>query len=318
MNSEVSRGTAYGALAYFLWGSFPLYFKLLDASAPVEILVHRVLWSLVVCMIALAVTQGFSDLRAILAAGRTTALLALAAMLIAVNWGVYIYAVNSDHVVEAALGYFINPLVTVALGVLVLRERLRPAQWVAVGIGAIAVLVLAISYGRPPWLALVLACTFGSYGLVKKQVGGTVGALAGLTTETLVLGPVAAVTLAWFEVTGRGTFTVDAPWQGLLLASVGVVTVGPLLLFAAAARRVPLVTMGLLQFLTPALQLLCGVLVLHESVPAVRWAGFALVWLALIVLSSDSLATARADRRATRDASSEPESVDPELALPSS
>ncbi len=317
MNSEVSRGTAFGAFAYVLWGSFPLYFKLLDDSDPVEILAHRVLWSLLVCLIAITVAQSFKQLRAVLSSGRSTALLSAAAVLIAVNWGVYIYAVNSDHVVEAALGYFINPLVTVALGVLVLRERLRPAQWAAVGIGVTAVLVLAAGYGRPPWIAWILAFSFAGYGLVKKQVGGSVGALAGIATETLVLAPVAAVVLAWFERSGRGTFGLNAPWQALLLASMGVVTVVPLLLFAAAARRVPLTTIGLLQFITPVLQLLCGVLVLGESVPVVRWIGFSLVWLALVVLSADSLATARRDRRDRRAvrAGVKPEAVDPELAL---
>ena len=169
MNSEVGKGTLYGTFAYLLWGSFPLYFKLLDASAPLEILAHRVLWSLLACLIALAAVRSFGELRAVLASGRSTALLTVAAVLIAINWGVYIFAVNSGHVVEAALGYFINPLVTVGLGVLVLREQLRTAQWTAVGIGAVAVLVLALGYGRPPWIALILACSFGGYGLVKKS-----------------------------------------------------------------------------------------------------------------------------------------------------
>jgi chloramphenicol-sensitive protein RarD len=283
----------------------------MDDSSPLEILVHRIVWSLLVCLIAIAVAQSFGELRAILTAGRATVLLTVAAVLIAVNWGVYIFAVNTDHVVEAALGYFINPLVTVALGVLVLREHLRTAQWVAVGIGAVAVLVLAIGYGRPPWIALILAASFGGYGLVKKQVGGRVGALAGIATETLVLAPIAAGVIVWYELTGRGTFSLNAPWHGILLASAGLVTVGPLLLFAAAARRVPLTTIGLLQFLTPVLQLLCGVLVLHEAVPAVRWAGFGLVWVALIVLSADSLASVRNQRRSA----GEPETMDRELLL---
>jgi chloramphenicol-sensitive protein RarD len=226
-------------------------------------------------------------------------LLAAAAFALSLNWGIYIYAVNSGQVVEAALGYFINPLVTVALGVAVLRERLRRTQWAAVGIGALAVAVLTVDYGRPPWIALFLALSFGCYGLVKNRVGGSVGALSGLTTETLVLGPVALAVLAWYEATGRGTFTVNAPWQALLLASSGLVTVGPLLLFAAAARRVPLTTMGLLQYLTPMLQLLCGVLLLGEFVPPARWVGFGLVWLALVLLTADSL---RAARRAAREA----------------
>jgi chloramphenicol-sensitive protein RarD len=226
-------------------------------------------------------------------------MLAVAAVGIAVNWGIYIYAVNSGQVVEAALGYFINPLVTVALGVLVLRERLRPAQWAAVGVGLVAVVVLTIDYGRLPWIALTLAFSFGMYGLIKKQVGGTVGALAGLTTETLVLAPVALVALVWYEASGHGAFTHDAPWQGLLLASAGLVTVGPLLLFAASARRVPLTTMGLLQYLTPMLQLVVGVTLLGEHVPPARWVGFGLVWVALVLLTADSLTAARRNARRT-------------------
>jgi chloramphenicol-sensitive protein RarD len=184
-------------------------------------------------------------------------------------------------------------LVTVLLGVVVLRERLRPLQWAAVGVGTLAVVVLTVDYGRPPWIALTLAVSFGLYGLIKNRVGAAVGALAGLTSETLVLAPVAAAVLLWFEVTGRGHFADNPPWQGLLLASLGLVTVVPLLLFASAARRVPLSTMGLLQYLTPTLQLLCGVVLLGERMAASRWAGFGLVWLALAVLTVDMLATAR-------------------------
>jgi len=301
MNSEGRRGVGFGFAAYFLWGVFPLYFRALDASGAVEILLHRILWSLVILAVVVGAARATrADLRAVLRRPRLVGVLAAAALALSLNWGIYIYAVNSGQVVEAALGYFINPLVTVALGVVVLRERLRPAQWAAVGIGALAVAVLTADYGRPPWIALALACSFGCYGLVKNRVGGSVGALSGLTTETLVLGPVALAALAWYEATGRGTFTVDAPWQALLLVSSGLVTVGPLLLFAAAARRVPLTTMGLLQYLTPMLQLLCGVLLLGEYVPPARWAGFGLVWLALVVLTADSLRTAHRTARETR------------------
>lgn len=263
-----------------------------------EIVLHRVLWSLVVCLVVVALTGALADLRTALRTRRTVLLLGAAALLIAVNWGVYVYAVNSGHVVEASLGYFITPLVTVMLGVIVLRERLSRGQWTAVGIGAFAVAVLTAAYGRPPWIALVLACSFGTYGLLKNRVGGQVGALAGLATETLLLAPAAAAVLAWIELSGRGTFGVNPPWQALLLASVGVITVVPLGLFAAAARRVPLTTLGLLQYITPVLQLLCGVLLLGEHMPAARWIGFCLVWLALGVLTVDSLRTSRRARRA--------------------
>jgi chloramphenicol-sensitive protein RarD len=299
----------FGFAAYFLWGMFPLYFRVLDASGSFEILLHRILWSLVVLLLVVLATRAARrDLRAVLARPRVLAALAAAAIAVGVNWGIYIYAVNSGQVVEAALGYFINPLVTVALGVLVLGERLRAAQWAAVAVGAAAVAVLTVDYGRLPWIALSLAFSFALYGLIKNRVGGRgVGALSGLTTETIVLGPIAFGALVWYELTGRGTFTVNAPWQALLLASSGIVTVGPLLLFAAAARRVPLTTMGLLQYLTPMLQLLVGVLVMHEYVPPARWAGFGLVWLALVLLTTDMLRSARRNARPAEVA--EPELV---------
>jgi chloramphenicol-sensitive protein RarD len=293
MNSEGRRGVAFGFGAYLLWGIFPLYFRLMDRSGALEILLHRILWSLVLCLVLIAIGRSWRQLRTVFRSARQTSFLALAAFAIAINWGVYIFAVNSGQVVEASLGYFINPLVTIALGVLVLRERLRVGQWIAVAVGVLAVLVLTIDYGHVPIIALTLACSFGTYGLLKNRVGADVGAVAGLTTETLVLAPVAAITVAVLTVNGDSTFTANPPWQGLLLASTGLITVVPLLLFASAARRVPLSTMGLLQYLTPVLQLLCGVLLLDEHMPASRWAGFGLVWAALAVLTFDSLRAAR-------------------------
>ncbi len=296
MNSEARRGAGFGFAAYFLWGVFPLYFKVLDKSGAFEILMHRVLWSLVTCLVLVALTRGWGQLRTLAHSPRTALLLGAAAIAIALNWGIYIWAVNAGHVIEASLGYFINPLFTVALGVVVLRERLRTLQWVAVGIGVLAVVVLTVDYGRLPYIALSLAASFGIYGLLKNRVGSTVGAVAGLTTETLWLAPFALVAVLVMAARGHSTFTDHAPWQALLLISTGLVTVVPLLLFAAAARRVPLVTMGLLQYLTPVLQLICGVVVLGEQMPASRWAGFGLVWVALVLLTSDSLRQARTTR----------------------
>lgn len=290
---ELRLGTIYGTAAYLLWGAFPLYFRLLDASGAFEVVLHRVVWSAAACLVLILLTRIGRDLLTILTHWRMVATLTTAAAFLAVNWGVYIYAVNSGQVIEASLGYFINPLVTVALGVLVLRERLRRLQWVAVVIGTLAVAVLSVDYGRLPVIALVLACTFGTYGLLKKRVGGQVGALVGLSTETLALTPLALAAIAYLGVTGRGTFTADPPWQALLLASTGLVTIAPLLLFAASARRVPLTTLGLLQYLTPMLQFLCGVLLLGEQMPLSRWFGFGLVWAALVVLTLDSLRAAR-------------------------
>jgi chloramphenicol-sensitive protein RarD len=301
MNSE-SRGALYGIAAYGLWGIFPLYFRLLERSGAVEVVVHRVLWSLLVCAVVVAAVRGWAELRATLAIPQRVVTLGVGAVLLAVNWGVYVYAVNSGQVVEASLGYFVNPLVTVLLGVIVLRERLRPWQWAALGVGALAVAVLALAYGRPPLIALTLAVSFGLYGLIKNRVGASVGALTSLTTETVVLAPPAAAVLAWLELHGQGHFTQDAPWQGILLATSGLATVAPLLLFAAAARRVPLSTVGLLQYLTPVLQLLCGVVLFGEHMPPARWAGFALVWLALVVLTADTLRAASRRRVAARAA----------------
>src|SRR3954468_21077973 len=301
MNSE-SRGALYGIGAYGLWGVFPLYFRLLERSGALEVVVHRVLWSLLVCAVVVAAVRGWAELRATLVVPPRVVTLGIGAVLLAVNWGVYVYAVNSGQVVEASLGYFVNPLVTVLLGVLVLRERLRPWQWTAVGVAALAVAVLTVAHGKPPLIALTLAVSFGLYGLIKNRVGADVGALTSLTTETVVLALPAAAVLLWLESTGRGHFTDDPPSQGLLLASAGIATVVPLLFFAASARRVPLSTLGLLQYLTPTLQLLVGVLLLGEEMEPARWAGFALVWVALIVLTADTLRTASRRRVAARTA----------------
>jgi len=297
-DASVRRGTIFGASAYLLWGAFPLYFRALLPANAFEILLHRMIWSLAFCGIALALLRQVGWVRPLLRRPARLAMLAVAAAMIAVNWGVYIYAVNAGHVVEAALGYFFNPLVTVMLGVVLLRERLRPLQWCAAGLGLVAAVVLTVDYGRPPWVALVLALSFATYGLMKKRVGAGLGALASLSTETALLFPFAIVGLVWLELSGQGTFTSEGTGHTLLLASTGIATAVPLLLFAAAARRIPLVTIGLLQFITPVLQLLCGVLLLGEVVPTSRWIGFGIVWLALVVLTLDSLRAAHSVRLA--------------------
>jgi chloramphenicol-sensitive protein RarD len=301
-DGELARGTLQGAAAYALWGIFPLYFHLLLPAGAVEVVVHRVVWSLLVCLLLVAALRDTGWVRPLLRAPRSLLTLAVAAVFIAANWGVYVYAVNSGHVVEAALGYFINPIVTVLVGVLLLHERLRRLQWAAVALGLVAVVVLTVDYGRPPWIALALAVSFSVYGLMKKRVGVGLGALASLTSETVLLAPFAVACLVWLELAGHGTFGQQAPGHALLLASTGLATVGPLLLFAAAARRVPLTTIGLLQFTTPVLQLLCGVLLLGERVPPSRWLGFGIVWLALLLLTADSLRTARRRSRARSEA----------------
>lgn len=303
------QGILYGFAAYVLWGLFPLYFRLLESSSALEILLHRLLWTLPLCLLVVVATGSLRQLRAVLRDRRRVAALAQAAAVLAVNSGCYVYAVNSGHVIEASLGYFVNPLVTVGLAVVVLRERLRALQWAAVATGVLSVVVLTVDYGRPPWIALVLAVSFGLYGLIKKQVGGDVGAIVGLTTESLTLAPVAAAGLAVYLATGHGTFAEDAPWHALLLAAGGVTVACPLLLFAAAARRIPLTTIGLLQYLTPVLQLLIGVLLFHEDMPASRWSGFALVWIALVLLSTDGLRERSRSAEAYRRAAPGPSRV---------
>src|SRR5689334_16370039 len=229
--AQLREGLAYGAAAYVLWGVFPLFFPLLEPAGAVEILANRIVWSLLAVVAVLAVTRRFGSALAVVRDRRKLGLLAIAAVLIAVNWGTFIYAVNSDHVIESSLGYFITPLVSAAFGVLVFREHLRPRQGLALGIGAIAVVVLAVDYGRLPWIALVLAASFGSYGLVKKIAN--VGAAESLAAETLILLAPAIACVAVLQATGRGTFTHEAPGHPLLLMASGLVTALPLLLFSA-------------------------------------------------------------------------------------
>jgi chloramphenicol-sensitive protein RarD len=293
---ERRTGMAAGLGAYGLWGLFPLYFPLLEPAGGVEIVAHRVVWSLLFISLLLTARRGWGQVRAALADRRTLLVLSAAAVFIAGNWLMFVYGVNSGHVVETSLGYFINPLVSVLLGVLVFRERLRRLQWVAVGIAAVAVAVLTADYGRPPWIALVLAGTFGLYGLMKKLV--RVEAAPGLFVETAVVFVPALVALGLLEGHGDAAFGHAGTGNVLLLVSSGVATAVPLLLFAAATRRVPLSTVGLLQYVTPLMQLALGVFVFDEPMPPARLAGFAIVWLALAVFTVDSLRAARGNRRA--------------------
>jgi chloramphenicol-sensitive protein RarD len=298
-------GAAYGLLAYGLWGLFPLYFAALRPAGAWEILSHRVLWTLLLCTAVLVARRDLRWLRLLRAQPRLALGVSLAALFIGANWVVYVAAVLADHTTEAALGYFLNPIVTVALGVLVLGERLRPLQWVAVGIGALAGVYLGVAAGSVPLIALALAFSFGMYGLVKKKVGVSLQAMHSLAAETMVLGPVAAVLLVVLTARGDTTFTGHGAWHTILLVLAGVATAVPLLLFAAAARRVPLVTIGLLQFLTPILQLLCGVLLLHEHMTPQRWVGFGIVWVALGVLTVDSVRARPRRRRRPVEAAAE-------------
>lgn len=300
--AEVRRGTAYGFLAYLLWGVLPLYFAVLVPATPWEVLGHRVLWSLLICAVLLWLARQLRWTLDMFRDRRLLLTMTAAGALIAINWTVYTVAVMSGHVTEAALGYFLNPLVTVAMGVLLLRERLRSAQWVAVGAGLVAGVYLAINYGTLPWISLTLAFSFATYGLIKKRIGSSLSAVQSLTGETVVMAPLALGIVIWLGVTGQQTFVGQGGGHTTLLVLTGVITAVPLLLFAAAAHRVPLVTIGLLQFIAPVLQLLGGVLVLGEVMPASRWVGFGLVWLALIILSVDSIVSSGRSRRLARAA----------------
>jgi chloramphenicol-sensitive protein RarD len=288
---EQRLGVAYGVGAYVLWGAFPLFFPLLEPAAPVEILAQRIVWSLAAVVVVLVATRSAGSLRAVLADRRRFTLLAGAGVLIAVNWGTFIYAVNSKHVIESSLGYFITPLVSVAFGVVVFRERLRPWQTVALGLGTVAVALLAVDYGRLPWIALTLALSFGTYGLLKKLAN--VGAAESLAVETLVLLVPALAYLAVLEASSGATFAHRGAGHALLLMASGPVTALPLLLFSGAVTRVPLTVMGMLQYLAPVLQFVVGLAVVGEKMPPSRWIGFVLVWVALLILSADALRASR-------------------------
>lgn len=295
---RLTRGFFFAVGAYGLWGLLPVFFLLLAPAGAVEIVAWRILFSLVFCAALITVTGGWGRLIAILKHRRTVITVGLAGGLIVINWLTYVYATLSGHVVEAALGYFTNPIVTVLLGVFLLRERLRPLQWASIGISAVAVLVLAVNYGAFPWIALILAFSFGLYGLIKKKVGGRVDAISGLTIETLWLAPVAIAMLIGVAASSGLAMGAVSTLHTTAMLATGVVTAVPLLLFAAAARRLPLTYLGLTQYLAPLLQFLIGVFVLHEAMPPARWAGFGLVWLALAVLTVDLFATGRSARRA--------------------
>ncbi|MET8567218.1 EamA family transporter RarD [Streptomyces sp. NPDC004783] len=296
--SEQRIGLLNGIAAYGMWGLVPLFWPLLKPAGAAEILAHRMVWSLVFVALALLVVRRWAWAGELLRQPRKLGLVALAAAVITVNWGVYIWSVNSGHVVEASLGYFINPLVTIAMGVLLLKERLRPVQWAAVGTGFAAVVVLTVGYGRPPWISLVLAFSFATYGLVKKKVN--LGGVESLAAETAIQFLPALGYLLWLGAHGGSTFTTEGAGHAALLATTGVVTAIPLVCFGAAAIRVPLSTLGLLQYLAPVFQFLLGIVYFGEAMPPERWAGFALVWLALTMLTWDALRTARGTARRLR------------------
>lgn len=299
MHAEERTGYLHGVAAYALWGLFPLYFALFARSSALEVVSHRIVWSLVLCLLLLVATRRIGELREAFAERRSALVIAAAGLLIGVNWTLYVHGVNTGHTLDAAIGYFINPLVTTALGVLVLGERLRAEQWLAVGLGCVAMLVLVVGHGQVPWIALGVAVSFGLYGLLKKQSGARVRPLPGLTIETAALSLLALPHLILLGTSGGASAPVMS-WYTLLLSTTGIVTAIPLLLFASAARRIPLVAVGMIQYLAPVLQFLLGWLVLGEPMPPARWIGFVFVWLAVLVFAWDAVTHAARSLRGTR------------------
>ena len=289
--SKNKLGLVFGISAYGLWGLFPLYWPLLKPAEALEIVSHRAVWTLVFCIIILGLTKALKSTITTLKRPRVALKLFAASFLISINWLVYIWATNSGHVVEASLGYYITPLIIIAFGVLLLKERIRPLQWVAVAIASLGVLILTIDYGRLPWIALVLGTSWGSYGLIKKQLG--LGALEGLAIETGISFIPYAGYLLYLGNQGTGQFG-HSPSLSILLISAGAITAIPLLLFNGATARLPFSTIGLLQYITPTLQFSIGVWILHEDMPPARWAGFLIIWVALITLGTDLVRSSRA------------------------
>ena len=295
--TEQTTGVLYATGAYLLWGVLPLYFLLLAPTGPWEIVAWRVLFSLLFCVILLAVARGWQRLWAIARQPRLLGLTALAGLLIYVNWQAFLIGTLDDKVVETALGYFINPITTVLLGVFILHERMRRLQWVAVGIAALAVVVIIVAYRTVPWIALTLTLSFGFYGLIKKKIGPSVDAVSGLTLESFWLVPIAVVQLVAVGATSGITIGNNGVWHTVLLGFAGVATAVPLLLFASGARRINLTVIGMIQFITPIMQFLIGVVILHEPMPTERWIGFVLVWVAVGVFVVDLLLAGRRHRR---------------------
>ena len=293
--SHMRTGLFYAVITYLMWGMLPLYFNLMADASPVEIVASRVVFSLIFCaalLPMLKLTGGFVE---VLRNRRATLVLFAASLLIGVNWFIYVLATTTGRTIDASLGYFINPLVSVSLGVIFLKERLRVAQWVAVGLSAVAVLIMSVVYGQVPFIGLGLAFSFGIYGLLKSRVGGTVAPVVSLSLETLLLIPVALLALVWVQGTGQSTM-FTAPGRFLLLASTGVVTAVPLIAFAAAAKRLPLTVIGMVQYVGPSIQFFLAVFVLKDHIGTEKWLGLSIIWVALVIFTADAVRASRTSR----------------------
>lgn len=277
----MSKGIWNGLAAYAMWGFFPIYWKLLHDVPALQVIGHRIGWSFILLIAVIFLTKQWKDFRSAALTPKVIGIYAIAGVLLTINWLIYVWGVNSGFIVETSLGYFINPLISVLLGVLFLRERLRTVQWIPVGLAAVGVIYLTVTYGRLPWIALSLAFSFGIYGLVKKLA--PLGSLYGLTLETALVFLPALIYLTFVQSTGTGAFLHQGVLTDILLIGTGVVTSIPLLMFASAARQIPLTMIGILQYIAPTLQFLIGVFLYHEPFDQSRLIGFSLVWLALII-----------------------------------
>lgn len=293
--SHMRTGLFYAIITYLMWGMLPLYFNLMADASPIEIVASRVVFSLIFCAALLPMLKLTSGFVEVLRNRRATLVLFAASLLIGVNWFIYVLATTTGRTIDASLGYFINPLVSVSLGVIFLKERLRVAQWVAVGLSAVAVLIMSVVYGQVPFIGLGLAFSFGIYGLLKSRVGGTVAPVVSLSLETLLLIPVALLALVWVQGTGQSTM-FTTPGRFLLLASTGVVTAVPLIAFAAAAKRLPLTVIGMVQYVGPSIQFFLAVFVLKDHIGAEKWLGLSIIWVALVIFTADAVRASRTSR----------------------
>lgn len=292
-NAFRRAGLANGVSAYLLWGLIPLLFAAAAPTGALELVSHRVIWALLFCAILLVFTGGFKRTWLIVKSGRTFWLLALASVLIAINWTAFVYGVETGHLVEVSLGYYLNPLISIGLGVILLGEKLRPLQWAAVGFGLVAVVIVGIGLGRMPYLSFTVALSFGLYGLVKNKVGNRVGALEGMTIESAVLSVPSIIFLIILGAQGLSTFTGFGASHVVIILVTGPATAIPLILFSAAARRIPLSWVGMLQYITPTMQFITGVFILGEAMSTPRWIGFFVIWVAVILLCIDLVRQSR-------------------------
>lgn len=298
--SSATKGLLFGISAYLIWGSFPIIITAATFANPFEVVVWRVVFGFLFAAILLTIIRGWSEVLELVRNPKKLKWLFAAAIFIFINWETYVIAVSSQNTIESSLGYFINPLITILFAVVLLGEKLRAAQWVALSLGLIAVLILTFDYGRPPWFALILALSFAIYSLAKNKVGGKIGALQSFTIESALVMPIA---LIQFAIVAASTpiMLLSGPMEFTVLVGFGILTAVPLILFGAAASRIPLSSIGFIQYLTPTLQFLTAYFILQEPMPAVRWIGFGLVWLSLAVLTADALRNGQRQKKSARN-----------------